>query len=765
MSEPSVLDYLLSLLDPRREKIDLEDREEIATENVAKMESDETPTMSDDATEKPVERKTRQTPVAATVDKKEIVEPESEEEPQPEPEPEIEEEPVYTPFRWRIALSVLFLLIGQTFLEPAMRNLSLGLVFYAVAAGFLVLSIFVGDWRFSEIPDTNNSASLADWRINWIAFAVGTIALIVSFILLSGNVFNTGNFLFWILAILCYMQAFSPIDLLSKFVKWILNLPRSRINFSKPVKIDWWTILLVFVTIVIVFFRFYQLSDIPGEMFSDHAEKLADVSDILDGHLGVYFPRNTGREAFQMYLTALMGKLFGTGISFMSLKLGTVFAGLFTLPFIYLLGKEIANKQVGLIAYFFAGIAYWPNVISRIGLRFPLYPLFAAPVLFFLVRGLRQSRKWDFIWAGFFLGLGLHGYSPARMTPIVVVIAILIYFLHKKSKEERIGSLYGLIVIVLISFVVFMPLLHYALWNMDMFTYRAMTRMGTVESEYPGSPFFIFLSNLFNALVMFFWDNGEIWVHSIPDRPALDLISAVFYFIGSSYVLIRYIKKRNWVDLFILLSVPLLMMPSIMSLAFPGENPSLNRTGGAVIPVFILMAIGFDGLFRTILINSKKAKRKPIMAFVLGVLLVGFSVAQNYDLVFNQFKERFLLGAWNTSDMAETIQEFATTYGDFEHAYIVPYPYWVDTSIVGIAAQHKFVDMALWPENFEETLEYKGAKMFLIKYDDYDTVETLKELYPTGSFWLHEDQYEGKDFIVLFVPPESDDFILERPTE
>jgi hypothetical protein len=753
MSEPSVLDYLLSILDPRRERIILEEREILPSEEELSDQFQESILAESDSAEQ-----------SATANQILVVE-EKDDLPEMPTEPEIEREPVYTPFRWRIAFVVLFSLIGQTFLEPALRNLSLGLIFYGVAAGFLILSVIVGDWKFSDLPETDDSKHMADWGINWVAFAAGTIAMVVSFILFSGDLFNWGNFLFWVFAILCYMQAFSPVDMLAKSYAWVIGLFKKRIDFSKPLKIDWWTILIIFTTIVIVFFRFYQLPDVPGEMFSDHAEKLTDVSEVMGGRLSVYFPRNTGREAFQMYLTVLMAKLFGTGISFMSLKLGTAMAGLFTLPFIYLLGKEIANKQVGLIAYFFAGIAYWPNVIARVGLRFPLYPLFVAPVLFFLVRGLRQSRKWDFIWAGFFLGVGLHGYSPARMTPIVVVIAILIYILHKKSKEERIGSLYGLIVIIMISFIMFMPLLHYALWNMDMFAYRAMTRLGTVESEYPGNPIFIFLSNLFNALAMFFWDDGEIWVHSVPHRPALDLVSAAFYFIGSGYVLIRYIKKRNWVDLFILLSVPLLMMPSIMSLAFPGENPSLNRTGGAVIPVFILMAIGFDGLFRTAIDRARKAKRKPIMAYVLGLTLIGFSLAQNFDLVFTQYKDRFLIGAWNSSDMGEVINEFATTYGDFEHAYIVPFPYWVDTKIVGITSQHKIVDMALWPEDFEYTLDYAGPKLFLMKYDDYESQETLHEMYPQGSFWRYDDDIDNKDFIVLFVPPAEGYVILEQQTE
>ena len=79
---------------------------------------------------------------------------------------------------------------------------------------------------------------------------------------------------------------------------------------------------------------------------------------------------------------------------------------------------------------------------------------------------------------------------------------------------------------------------------------------------------------------MFNIDDGEIWVHSVPHRPALDTVSAALFLLGVVLILIRYIRNRHWLDLFLLISIPLLLMPSILSLAFPGENPALNRAGG-----------------------------------------------------------------------------------------------------------------------------------------------------------------------------------------
>ena len=94
----------------------------------------------------------------------------------------------------------------------------------------------------------------------------------------------------------------------------------------------------------------------------------------------------------------------------------------------------------GLFALLFAGIGYWPNVISRVGLRFPLYPLFVAPTLYYLLRGLRTRNRNDFILSGLFLGLGLHGYSPIRILPICGGNRLWIVFyprqIHRPATER-----------------------------------------------------------------------------------------------------------------------------------------------------------------------------------------------------------------------------------------------------------------------------------------------------------------------------------------
>ena len=480
----------------------------------------------------------------------------------------------------------------------------MGVVFYLAAAGMLVLAYRRGEWALQPHAETI-APSAAIPRVRPAFLLLSLPLILVSFLSLGGNLFTPLNVTLWLLAILSFSLAFWQWETPAQDVRQRVSAFFGKFHWQ--VVLSPWTLLMLAAIGLVIFFRVYRIGQVPPEMVSDQAEKLLDIWDVLHGQARIFFPRNTGREAIQMYLTAGIIQFLGTGYSFISLKIGTVLAGLLALPFIYLLGKELGGSRVGLLAMLLAGIAYWPNVISRVGLRFPLYPLFVAPVLYFLVRGLRRMRFNDFILAGLFLGAGMHGYTPIRIVPFVVVIGVGLYLLHPQSKGWRKQAVLGLVVLGLVSLVVFLPLLRFALENPDLFSYRSFTRLGTVEQPLPGPAGVIFLQNLWKAVTMFGWDDGEIWVHSVTHRPALDVISAAFFYLGVLLVSLRYLRQRNWLDIFLILSVPLLMLPSILSLAFPAENPALNRMGGAIIPVFLIAGLALDSWMTSL---SEKSGRR-----------------------------------------------------------------------------------------------------------------------------------------------------------
>jgi len=648
-------------------------------------------------------------------------------------------------FPWRSLLAMFFALIGQRAFEPPPTTTPLGYMFYITAFALLGWAMYRGEWTlasFKPSSDDNKPLTLGentDALIRGIMLLASIILAFVAFMMFGDNLFKPLNTSLWVAAIFFFMAALW--ERKDHFDGW-------NIRFNA------WTIVLILATGLIFFFRFYHTQTVPPEPFSDHAEKLYDVYDVSTGITRVFFPRNTGREAIQMYWTLLISNVFGTGLSFLSLKLGTAILGFLTLPFVYLLGKEIGGQRVGLFAFLLTGIGYWPNVISRVGLRFPLYPLFVAPTLYFLIRGLRTRNRNYFLLSGFFLGLGLHGYSPIRIMPFVVIAAFALYWLHSQSKGARNNVIIWLALLGLTSLVVFIPLFRYWIGHPAEFGFRAFSRMSSMETPLPAPASEIFFSNLWKALKMFNFDDGEIWVHSVPHRPALDVVSAALFSIGVILVFVRYLRDRHWLDLYLLVSIPLLQLPSTLSLAYPGENPALNRAGGAYIPAFIIGAMAFDGL----LSSFQGGRMRNILMWVVAGLLFTASAFQNYDLVFNQYYTLFRNSSWNTSDMGQVIKDFERDYGRTDTIWVVPYPHWVDTRLPAAWAGIPNRDLALWPDNLASSLDFIGPKLFIVRanlddpqFDDSDTVTTLQSLYPNGQLRLFDSDVPGHDFWIFLV--------------
>ena len=144
---------------------------------------------------------------------------------------------------------------------------------------------------------------------------------------------------------------------------------------------------------------------------------------------------------------------------------------------------------------------------------------------------------------------------------------------------------------------------------------------------------------------------------------------------------------------------------------------------------------------------------------MLAVVLLWSSAAQNFDLVFRQYDKNFRDNAWNSSEMGAVIKQFGLAYGQTNTAWVIPFPYWVDTRLVGVWAGIPNRDFAMWTEELPETLQYAGPKLFIARantelpdLNDQKAIDALRELYPQGSLSLHRSPVPGHDFWIYFVP-------------
>ncbi len=650
----------------------------------------------------------------------------------------------------RLPVALLLAFVAQYGLERRSGSIVFSLILYALAAGIAGWAVWAGDIPFARL--SSSTAEIRPLSLRPVLLALAAILSVLTLLASGDDTFKTSTLVFWFGAIVCIMLAFWEGDIsigaLRARVRAWLSAPNIHVTF------DAWALGFVAVFAVSAWFRFASLSSVPPEMVSDHAEKLLDVVDVLNGKYSIFFPRNTGREAIQFYLAAATVQLLGTGVSYLTLKIGTALAGLLTLPFLYLFGKEVGGRKVGLVAMALAGFAYWPNVISRVGLRFPLYPLFVAPALYFLARGLRRRSRNDLLWCGFFVGLGLHGYTPARAIPIAIAVGVGMYMLYRAARGRRWAAFTWLLGAGVVGLVVLLPLVRVAIDMPDIFLFRTLTRIGTAERPLPGSVIVIFFSNLWNALRMVAWDNGEVWVNSIPHRPALDWISAALFHVGAAMLIVRAVRRRDWLDAFVLVSIPILMLPSILSLAFPSENPATNRAAGAIVPIFVVAALPLSALPGWAAQWWGGARARWTAAGALLVIVIA-AAALNYRLVFVEYADQYRKSAWNTSVMGEVIQGFAESVGSYDTAHVVAYPYWVDTRMPAIVAGRPTVDYAIWPKDLDTLAGEQRAQLFILNPKDADGIGRLKQLFPSGTFSRYTSALEGKDFLIYSVPAKT----------
>jgi hypothetical protein len=656
-----------------------------------------------------------------------------------------------TPAHLRFPAALILALFAQFALEHHGEGPFVGVVFYLLAALMMAWAAWKGDVPV-ELPASNGSQKPEPAYRPGFLVAAGVLS-VLTFLACRDNTFTGLNVGLWIGALATLWIALWDGDLSLRRLwaglrAWLRD-PHLRI------RVDRWGLVLGLAGLVILFFRVHQIQAVPAEMVSDHAEKLLDVADVLGGQTSIFFPRNTGREALQFYVAAATARLLGTGITFLTLKIGTVLAGLLTLPFVYLFAKELGGRGAGLAALVLAGVGYWPNVIARIGLRFPLYPLFVAPALFYLARGLRLRRRNDLLWCGLAVGIGLQGYSPTRFLPLVVAVGVGIYLLGRQAVGRRMSVAGWLVAAGAVALVVALPLLRVGVEAPDMVLYRALSRLSTTERDIPGTVVGVFLSNLWNALRMFAWDNGEVWVIGIPHRPALDWVTGAFFDMGLILVAVRCLRKRSWVDLFVLISIPLLLLPSILSLAFPEENPATNRAAGAMVPVFAVAGLALSALPAWARgLGAGRRARATVAWTTVGLFLLAAAI--NFRLVFTDYADLYRRSAWNTSDLGRVIEGYAESIGSLDTAYVVAYPYWVDTRLVGINAGNPLRDYAIAPETLPSLGEGSGPMLFLAKIEDQPAIDELRRLFPGGSLSRFSSAQEGHDFWIFLVPGDLD---------
>jgi 4-amino-4-deoxy-L-arabinose transferase-like glycosyltransferase len=574
---------------------------------------------------------------------------------------------------------------------------------------------------------------------------VSVIALaLFTFILSGDNTFTQENVLVWALTIAVFFYAFWEPG--KNWREWWAQARR----LTEGIRIPPRAILFGAILLLGAFLMFYQLDAIPAEMTSDHAEKIFDVNDVLEGARPIFFARNTGREPLQFYLVAAFTELTNRPLDFYALKWITALFGWLVIPGAYLLARELFDDDVALWTAAFVAISQWHVTISRMGLRYPLAPVFLAAMLYFLIRALKHHRRNDFLLAGVMLGLGLNGYSTFRIAiPLAIFLPAFLPIIAPKIAPRdgkqfaiNIGLMFAL------AFVICLPLARYSFDHPDQFWYRALTRVSGAERALPTDLVGTFAENLWNAALMFNWEGENAWPTSVPGDPALDYISGGLFLLGVAFALYRAMRFREWTYALVLLLIAALLLPSAASIAFPNENPSFVRAGGAIPVVFILPALALTYATRALRQSLPRA-----LALIVVIIFFGLALRANFLRYHRDYDLNYRRSSWNASEVGAVMRAFAASVGEMDNVWIVAYPHWLDTRNVGInAGRIGWSNLLDTADQAAAHANSGGNKLYILSPQDRANLTRLQEIFPEGQLRVLQSQSPNKDAILFFVP-------------
>ena len=629
-------------------------------------------------------------------------------------------------------------------------------------SGPLAASLLTPDDNGQDSSPVKPAAGAERWSarpgLRYLLLLVTAVSAVIAFEQAGDGLFRPLGVAAWLLAVGSFGLAFGDFRRLDlRGLRSRLWAVRDAWRSGPRIRLSWELTAFLAIWLLGCFLLFYRLPEVPEEMISDHAEKLFDVKDVLDGQYKIFFERNTGREAVQFYLSAVLAAA-GMGITFMTLKAGTALVSVFVLPALYAFTRVWFGASVALSATFLLAVSRWHLTVARAGLRFTFLPVLAALTGLFLLRALRYRQRNDFLLLGFVLGVGMHTYTPFRIIPLAVIACLWIELMlditrHPDGWERARRTFVNAVLAAVVALLVFLPLGRFALERPDVFWYRGVTRVSSAEQSLSGHPLVIFLDNVKNASLMFNYRGSRIWVHNVPYDRVFDYVTGASFFLGVLYALYRLLAHRERIYGYLLVMIFVALLPSTLSLAFPEENPAINRAGMA-LPIAILIAALPVG----VLVRSIRRLLPPsaaAVALTLALVPLGVHAGQlNFQRYFVDFARSYKLSSQNSLEVARVINGFAASSGDTQDAWLKVWPHWVDTRLVAIQ-----IGQPLWRNHVDiiatarEHDTASGPRLYVLNINDRDSQATLALWYPHAVIRDHLSPVSGEViFRTYFIP-------------
>lgn len=383
-----------------------------------------------------------------------------------------------------------------------------------------------------------------------------------------------------------------------------------------------------------LFFRWWQLAEVPLGLHFDEAIDLRQGLLILDGARPIYITEGWGREALFYYPVALMLKVIP--FNPLALRAAAVFCGLLGMIIAYWLTRRMFGPVAAWFTVAWLGLVFWAQLTHRFGVRGMALLLLVSLTMaaFWQAWSAAPDDRWRwgrYLLAGISLGLTFYTYQPARFFGFVFLffgLYLLIFHAELWRRHWR-----GLALMVVTALLLVAPLATVVSQTEE----EAAGRGWTIEpltELLAGNPRPI-VENSWATAQMFTVRGDPLVAYNVPRRPVFQPTwTGLFFYAGLLLALWRWRRPRYAL---LLIWMGVMLLPTVVTI----DPPNFNRTLGAQIPIMALAALPLaEGAAWARRRDSYWLTAIPLLAGLVALAVTGLATWRDY---FGPWAEQELL--------------------------------------------------------------------------------------------------------------------------
>ncbi len=518
---------------------------------------------------------------------------------------------------------------------------------------------------------------------------------------------------------------------------WLAGIALYAAGWLRPRRPNWrdWALshrlelwIIVTLTLVAFLLRITAVDIWPWAIAGDEGSMGLEAVRVLNGELRTPFVTGwLSHPTYYFFLLAGMIRLFGRGI--LGLRLISVLVGTATVPMLYVLGRRLFGRSVGLTAAALLAVLAVHIHFSRMALNNTSDLLMTITAFVLLFAGLRTGRGDRFMLAGLITGLSLYFYTGARLIPALMAGFTLLWLIRYPEKRgQRIAAL---VVMAAGFLVVSLPLLRFfqthpndfmARWNQVGVLPQHWLSQEAVRLGQPVSA--VLFEQIRRAFLGFF---------ALPDnmgffnatKPYLDFFTAPLLILGLIYSAWRAKDPRfallhMWFWSVVLFGGALTLRP-----------PNAARLLAAIPPACLLIALALDRLGREV---ARQVRKPEARWATIGVVLL-LSAWLNLGYYFGDYLPTNRFSDPNTKVGTAVGLYLQTLPADRPltvYFYGLPRMFYGFGSIPYLGGGRLGLDMPLGPANdLSQVLPGRDA-VFVFLPERGDDLQRVRQRWPNG---------------------------------